>query len=359
LRVLIVDDSVTFRSAIKAALLDLPGIEVGGVAANGKIAIAKLKNEVFDVVILDLEMPELDGIGTLTAIRDEGLTVTTLLFAAPTEAAYAKIRQALSLGAADFLAKPVTTEVGNIEAAVAKIRAELAPRVLALGARLGSSPKATPLPVSPAPSPPARVTSWPKIDLTALRPQAVVLASSTGGPMALERVFLQLKQPPRRPLLICQHMPSPFTKSLAKHLQELSGIPVAEGENGEEVRAGRVYLAPADWHMRLVKVGGTVRIELREGPRINYVIPAADPLFETAADVYGASLAAFVLTGMGEDGKLGAIRIKEKGGAVVVQDRASSIVWGMPGAVVEAGAYDKIAPLDECAATLKHLIEQV
>lgn len=349
MKVLIVDDSVTFRSAIKAALSGVGEVESTVAAANGKIAIAKLENEPFDMMILDLEMPEMDGIETLTALKSRQIAVRTLIFASPTEQNYKKVSMALKLGADDFLAKPSgTAAAGNVEAAIESIRAEIVPRLKLLGQRGKSD----------APAPQALPEETPKVskrELGTFRPAAVVIASSTGGPVALEHVFSEVPPVIRVPIFIVQHMPPPFTKGLAKKLQEITQVPAAEGVDGEVV-TNRIYLAPADLHMSVRQDGALLRLVVFEGPKINYVRPAADPLFSAVAPIYGKSLMAFILTGMGEDGLKGVLDVKRFGGGVMIQDEESSVVWGMPGAVFNAGAYDQIGSLDNCAQVLKRMV---
>ncbi|MFY7927305.1 MAG: chemotaxis-specific protein-glutamate methyltransferase CheB [Oligoflexus sp.] len=347
MRVLIVDDSVTFRATIRTALSHEEGIEVAGVAANGKIALAKLENEKIDLVVLDLEMPDMDGLETIRAIKQADFGVRIILFAAPTASAYEKVREALRLGADEFLAKPVgENALGGVEAAVERIRVDLVPRIRLFAQRLPT------VPLNPGPSlTQAQGKSWVRKDLTQFHPEAIVIASSTGGPMALEHLFARIRAPLRIPVLIVQHMPPPFTKNLADRLAAISGVPVMEGQAGQSVRAGQVYVAPAGFHMRLEQGSDRrTQIEIYQGPRINYVIPAADPLFETASLIYGPNLMGFILTGMGEDGKLGACAIKNQGGGVMIQDQATSVVWGMPGAVHQAGAFDRMGGIEECAS---------
>ena len=354
MKVLIVDDSVTFRTAIKTALTSEKDIDIVGSAANGKIAVQKLQDTPADLVILDLEMPEMDGVETLQAFKEVGLKPNVIIFAAPTQSAYDKVRAALQAGADEFLAKPITTaEEGGISAAIERIRMELLPRIRLLGARKSYGSIREPSSGEKFPSQSSKETPWSKIDLSTFKPEAIVIASSTGGPMALETLFEGLKPPIKVPIFVVQHMPPPFTKSLAERLQIITGLPAAEGILGEKAVPGKIYVAPANYHMSLIAGAPFPRIHLSSGPRVNFVIPAADPLFETASLVYGSKLMAFVLTGMGEDARSGSCSIKRRGGGVMIQDEATSVVWGMPGAVFEAKAFDAVASLSLCGTAFR------
>lgn len=356
MKVLIVDDSVTFRTAIKTALASEKDIEIVGSAANGKIAIQKLQDTPADLVILDLEMPEMDGVETLHGFKEVNLKPAVIIFAAPTQSAYDKVRMALQAGADEFLAKPITTaEEGGISASIERIRMELVPRIRLLVAKKAAKDHTGFPHAGHSDFASSSEVTWIKRDLTYFKPSAIVIASSTGGPMALEALFEGLRSPVNIPIFLVQHMPPPFTKSLADRLQMITGLPAAEGTHGEKVLPGRIYVAPANYHMSLYPDAGQPRISLSTGPRINFVIPAADPLFESAAQIYGQKLMAFVLTGMGEDGRSGACAVKRRGGGVIIQDETTSVVWGMPGAVFEAKAFDDIHTLQKCGESFRNM----
>lgn len=356
MKILIVDDSVTFRTAIKTALIKENDIEIVGAAANGQIALQKLQDIAVDLMILDLEMPEMDGIQTLHAMREHGFKPSVIIFAAPTPSSYDRVRDALKAGADEFLAKPTSSvDEGGFSASVEKMKAELLPRIRLLGARKAtalyhpndrSAEELRPLTASP---------KFAKKNLAQFRPEAIVMAASTGGPMALETVFDGLKSPLRIPIFLVQHMPPPFTKSLADRLHRMTGIPTSEAQHGEKALPGKVYIAPAGFHMTLLAHTPYPTINLSSGPRINFVIPAADPLFQTAASIYKSKLMGFVLTGMGEDGRDGAVAIKKTEGSVMIQDEETSVVWGMPGAVYEAQAFDDIGPLKKCGEVFRSM----
>lgn len=358
MRVMVVDDSVVFRSQLKNCLDGQFGINVVGSAAHGRIALEKLSQIDSDLITLDLEMPEMNGFEFLSEMRRRGFTQKVIVFASPTKEGAAQVLEALAAGASDFVAKPQGTS--SLDEALDSIRRDLLPKVLQFKKRQESSS------IVEAPSVACdklnEDSSTPKITdvfLETLRPKAIVIASSTGGPGALETIFSSLQVScSRLPIFIAQHMPAHFTEALARRLESISGISAGEGKNGELVQPNRIYVAPGDFHMTLSRTpdGERIAIKIDQNPKRNGVRPAADYLFETAAREYGQYIAAFVLTGMGEDGKQGAVRVKRGKGAVIIQDRLSSIVWGMPGAVHESGAFDLEGDLTTCANLMKRMI---
>lgn len=349
LRVFIVDDSVVYRSQIKEALAGLPWVEVVGVASSGKIAIQRLEQVGIDLAIIDLEMPEMDGIATLTRIRERNFAVQTIVFASASKRAAETTFEALRLGARDFVVKPGAGDAGGGTPAD-RVRGALESKLRAVYESV-APPESAPI----AGSKPRAPEAFPSVLWERFRPEIVVVASSTGGPTVLERIFTGVAAPPHVPIVVVQHMPPIFTAGLAERIAKLSGIPAKEAEDGETVAGGRIYVAPGDFHIRLAREGARTVVRRDRSPPVNSVRPAADPLFESASRIYGARCLGFVLTGMGEDGKTGAIDIKRRGGAVVIQDRSSSVVYGMPGAVRDAGAYDRIATPEEIIEILKAL----
>ena len=353
MRILVVDDSVVFRSQIKAVLEATPGIEVVGVAPNGKLAIEKMQQVAVDLVTLDMEMPVMDGLGTLAEMRKLGIKARAIVFTAHSGVGAATALEALRLGAVDFVAKP--TGVTSFEKGVEAIKAQLLPKVLQFGA---SAPHLTPGSslagrVESIFSPVPTTTTFARTDIENMRVRAVVIGSSTGGPNALETIFAMLGgRKVTVPIIVAQHMPPLFTKSLATRIQNISGVPCDEVQNGEALLPGKIYIAPGDFHTTVSLQNNTIVLLNDQGPKRNSVRPAVDNLFESASKVFGAQLLAFVLTGMGEDGAVGCRAIKGAGGGVVIQDQATSIVWGMPGAVHQAGAFDKMAGLADCGQVL-------
>jgi two-component system chemotaxis response regulator CheB len=369
IRVLIVDDSVVFRSQIKAALEGTSNIKVVGSAANGKIALDKIALEPVDLVILDLEMPEMNGHQFLTEIARRKLPQKVIVFAAPTEQGRQMSFKALAEGAVDVIQKPTTAK--SLEAALEGIKSDLVPKILQFAQRhdvsesgLSSAAPTTGLTgqaldaVSSTGTPPP-VRSFKSVALESFKPRVVVIGSSTGGPTALEVIFgLMAGKAVNVPILIAQHMPPHFTECLAKRLETISGIPSGEGRPGELVKPGRIYVAPGDYHMTVRRLpdGSNSIIHLDQSPKRNSVRPAVDSLFESVASVYGGMVGAFVLTGMGEDGMVGSKAIKQATGGVMIQNKASSVVWGMPGAVASAGALDAEGDLPECARILAKMV---
>ena len=351
-RVFIVDDSVVYRSQIRMALEGMPEIEVAGFASNGRIACDLLRNKPVDLITLDMEMPEMDGLATLAELKRLNITAKVVVFSAQSKKGAESTITALRLGASDFIAKPNLEGVTGTPAEV--IRAHLGPKVLALLGPAPSMPKpaSVTLPNSsanPAPSSPFGKTNW-----GSFMPSAVVIASSTGGPNALEKLFSLIQGPLTCPVLMVQHMPPVFTATLAERLGRISGLSVAEGKHGEPIKAGQVYMAPGDWHMRVEQASAGRMIALDQSPMRNFVRPAADHLFETAA-AYGRNILGIVLTGMGADGRDGAVALKKGGAGVLIQSRETCVVFGMPGAVCESGAYDSEISLEEIASMLSRL----
>ena len=354
MRILVVDDSVVFRSQIRAALDGQPGIEVVGAANNGKIALQKLAQGSVDLITLDMEMPEMGGIETIQEIKKAKFPVRIIVFSSHTARGCEAALNALVAGADDVVAKPAGTDI-NIENVADLIKAQLLPKVLQFLPRQGGgSAQSSPALSNPIVKPVAPQT-FSKRDLETFHPSVIVIGSSTGGPPALERVLSDLSLPFRIPIIIAQHMPPIFTASLAKRLSESSGIPAAEAVDGEELLPNRIYVAPGDFHLGVYKRGDKIVLGLDQNPQRNSVRPAVDVLFETAAEVFTFRTMSFVLTGMGEDGLVGAKRIKEKGGGVMIQDKASSVVFGMPGAIHAAGIYDGIGGLSDVNQLIKKM----
>lgn len=347
-RTLIADDSVVYRSQIRAALSDLEGIEVVGAAPNGKLALEKLQQMQVDLLILDLEMPEMDGIQTLKEIALRKLVCKVLVFSSTSKRGAEGTLEALKLGASDFITKPGHSEDGSIASESnpsLKIRSVLEPKIRAIFSELETLKEV---------KTPASVTqTYPKLIWDLFNPKIIVIGSSTGGPTVLEHIFSQLAPPLRCPILIVQHMPPIFTAALAERLKKMSGISIQEATHGTVVDPNTVYIAPGDYHMSLSGNLDRTTILLNQGPLINSVRPAVDPLFESAASIFKNKCLGIVLTGMGCDGKVGSEKIKEAGGGVLIQSEKSCVVFGMPGAVMASGAYDKVLDPKEIIVMLQ------
>ncbi|MBL8984142.1 MAG: chemotaxis response regulator protein-glutamate methylesterase [Gemmatimonadetes bacterium] len=344
IRVLLVDDSAVVRGAI-GRMLDAAGdIKVVTTATNGRQALEALKHTVVDVVLLDVEMPEMDGITVLPLILERHPGVRVVMQSSLTQEGAAITMQALALGATDFIAKPTakgTTGLAAMEQEViGKVRAigRMSPR------RNGSHGSTPPTPARPAVE---RTRSILNVEGT--RPQCLAIAASTGGPNALAEVLSHLSKDVMVPIVITQHMPPVFTGLLAQRLGRDSGRDCVEAKQGMPLVPGRVHLAPGDFHMLVATHEGAPFLRLTQTEPENHCRPAADPMLRSVASVYGAGALVAVLTGMGEDGRRGCEAIRERGGRVIAQDEATSVVWGMPGAVAQAGLADLVLPITEIA----------
>ncbi len=338
IRVLIVDDAVVFRRALTDELSADPAIEVVGTAANGRIALAKLPQVNPDLVILDVEMPELDGLGALRELRKTYPKLPVIMFSALTERGASATLDALAFGATDYFTKPSGT--GGLEASLQIIRDELIPEIKALCNRVVGAPgvAATAPAASARPAQSGVVCHTPPVEV-------VAIGTSTGGPNALAEVFGGLPADLPAPIVMVQHMPPMFTRLLAERLSAQFSVKVEEGHAGGSLRPGHAWIAPGDYHMTVCRDGGHVRIQVDQNPPVNSCRPAADVLFKSVAQAFGPAALAVVLTGMGQDGLRGCEAIKEAGGQVIVQDEPSSVVWGMPGFVARAGLASRILPL--------------
>jgi two-component system chemotaxis response regulator CheB len=348
LSVLVVDDSAVVRTLVARVLDDDPEIRVVGTAANGRIALEKIARLAPDVVTLDIEMPVMDGLETLRELRLLSPRLPVIMFSTLTERAAAATLDALALGASDYVTKP--TMLTDPAEALERVRQQLVPKIKALTGRRTAPSAATagiPRPLAPV----VRAGQAPTGP-----PQVVAVGSSTGGPDALAAVITTLPADLPVPVLVVQHMPPVFTRLLAQRLDRVTSLSVREAVDGEPVRPGSVLLAPGDRHLLLHRDGPAVRVVLGDGPPENHCRPAVDVLFRSVADVYGAHSFALVLTGMGQDGQRGGEHVVEAGGRVWAQDQASSVVWGMPGAVVGAGLAASVLPLAEIGPAVRDLL---
>jgi two-component system, chemotaxis family, protein-glutamate methylesterase/glutaminase len=341
IKVLVVDDSVVVRRLVTRVLEEDPGIEVVGAAANGKIALAKIAQLEPDVVTLDIEMPELDGLATLAELRPRWPRLPVVMFSTLTERGAEATLEALALGASDYVTKP--TGLHNPAEALATVKAELLPRIKALhgSRRLSRAPQALPAPAVRPPARPARS-----------RVDVVAIGVSTGGPNALAALLPALPPDFPVPIVVVQHMPPVFTRMLANRLDSRCALQVVEAEGGEALAPGRVHIAAGGRHLTVARQGTSVVTVANDDPPENSCRPAVDVLFRSVAAVYDSGTLAVVLTGMGQDGLRGAEVIRVTGGQVLAQDEATSVVWGMPGFVARAGLADAVLPLDALAGEI-------
>ena len=348
IRVLVVDDAVVVRKIVTDALSSDPGIEVCGIAANGKIALDKITQINPDILTLDIEMPEMDGLTTVREIRRLYPRLPVIMFSTLTEHGAAATLDALAAGASDYVTKPAN--VGGVMEAIQRIREQLIPKIKGLCSPLGATAEVpsrkAPVPtIVPTPVIPNRRASVGPLDVLAI-------GVSTGGPNALAALLPEIPEDFPLPIVIVQHMPPLFTKLLADRLNALCHFSVCEGEAGMQVKPGTAWIAPGGRHMALKREGLRVTLEIHDDPAENSCRPAVDVLFRSVAEVYSNRALCLVLTGMGQDGLRGSEEVCRRGGKVVVQDEETSVVWGMPGFVAHAGLADKILPLSEIAGEL-------
>jgi two-component system chemotaxis response regulator CheB len=341
-RVLIVDDSSTTRTMLRRYLGDDPELEIVGAAPNGREAIDRLERYNPDVVLLDVEMPVLNGLETLPELLKLRPKLPVIMFSRLTDRGAAETIDALFLGAADYVLKP------DSGAAFQEcIAHELIPKLRACGGIVAAeSSDRSPVPAEPLNKPDSIVSRTPGKEAST-RVEILVIASSTGGPKALVELIQLLPVEMPVPTVIVQHMPPDFTTALAQRLDSLSPLTVREASSDQAVSAADVWLAAGNHHLVVHRGASGVRVQLNSGPPENSCRPAADVLFRSVAEEYGAGTLAVVLTGMGNDGLAGCGRIVERGGSVIVQDEASSAVWGMPGQVAKAGLAEAILPIEE------------
>lgn len=347
-RILIVDDSVVARQMVSNAINRDPTLEVVGVAANGHIALAKIPQVNPDLIILDLEMPEMDGLETLTTIRRTYAQLPVVMFSALTERGAEATLEALSQGAQDYVTKPVTQ---TKEEALQYIREQLLPKIKALCA-----PPSTPPVLERSPLEQGQTGLLPGElkPVVEQRPpiQIIAIGVSTGGPNALAQLLPTFPPDLPVPVVIVQHMPPIFTRRLAERLAAQCQIKVAEAVSGCVLKPGQAWIAPGDYHMEVTRDGVQMRLYTHQNPPENSCRPAVDVLFRSVVKAYGATTLGIVLTGMGQDGLHGCTCIRNAGGQVFVQNQASSVVWGMPGMIANAGLADQVLPLEQLPAMI-------
>jgi two-component system chemotaxis response regulator CheB len=364
LRVMLVDDSVVIRGMISRWLGSEPDIVVAASLRTGLEAVNQVERINPDIAVLDIEMPDLDGISALPLLLAKKRNLIVIMVSTLTRRNAEISFKALSLGASDYIPKPESTREPT---AAETFRHDLVQKIRYLGAKVRRSSPATATPsLVPVPDrvretvlrAPTAVASAPMLrrSFSPQNPRVLLIGSSTGGPQALMSVVADIGPViDRFPVLITQHMPPTFTTILAEHLARASNRPAREAADGEAVKAGHIYLAPGGRHMRVVRQGMEAVIALDDGPPVNFCKPAVDPLFASAIDVWQGSILALILTGMGSDGMRGGKDIVAAGGSVIAQDEATSVVWGMPGAAANAGICAAVLPLNQIAPKLVRL----
>ncbi|MEP3482632.1 MAG: chemotaxis response regulator protein-glutamate methylesterase [Fuerstiella sp.] len=373
IRIVFADDSVTIRRFLQEALGSIPEIEIVGVGKNGQEAIGLVRRHRPDVLILDVEMPVMDGIDTVKTLRQFNTELPVIMFSSLTKSGGEATLDALAVGANAYAQKP--TSGSGPDAALNHIREQLVPKIRQIAASAPSR--------KPAPAPCGKLSTASRsggnphvnsdIDVvetcrtptsSPARPAAkkstepcrlVVIGSSTGGPNALATLLPMITSKLKVPILIAQHMPTVFTKLLAERLDRVTNLEVREAIHGETVKAGTILVAPGDYHLELKQDRPMPKLVLHQGPEENSCRPAVDVLFRSAAAVYRDKVLGIVLTGMGKDGTEGCRALNQAGSRVIAQDEASSVIWGMPRSVAQAGLADEVLPLDMIAAAIhKH-----
>ncbi len=364
IRVLICDDSAVIRSALARMLESDPRIRLVARAANGQEAVAAVRREQVDVIVLDIEMPVMDGMTALPLLLQADPGVRVVMASTLTTRGADIAMRALRLGAADYLPKPSVAQINDNS-----FRTELLAKITGLGrlrrgAAVGhpagqSLPHAARAPYtagsSAMPSVPAAPAGKPRPGLT--RPaRLLAIGSSTGGPQALFTLIQALGRDIAVPVVLTQHMPATFTAILAEHITKLDALPCAEARDQETLKPGRIYLAPGDRHLMVDDAAGSLRARLSADPPENFCRPAVDPMLRSACVATGGRMLIVMLTGMGQDGLLGTKQVVEAGGCALAQDEATSVVWGMPGAIARAGLCHAVLPLPQLAPQVLRML---
>lgn len=361
IRVLVVDDSHVIRGLLTRSLESDPGIKVIATASNGKVAIDEVKRSDIEVVVLDIEMPVMDGMTALPLLLAARPGIQIIMASTLTLKGASISMKALSRGAADYVPKPSST--GEVHSAE-DFKRELISKVKSWGAvarrRRGSAARqGTDAPSAPAarrfPAGPIKLRDVPNL----FRPDCIAIGSSTGGPQALFKVFQMMGKVTNLPVFVTQHMPATFTTILAEHLGQASGMPAAEAKDGELVMPGRIYVAPGDFHMTVHAEGGRKVLRLDKNPPENFCRPAVDPMLRSLAKAYNGKVLAVILTGMGQDGMKGGQELAAAGGVIAAQDEATSVVWGMPGAVASGGLCSAVLPLSDIGPYVRKAVSRM
>ncbi len=359
---MVVDDSAVIRGFFSRYIETATDLKVVASAGNGETALSLLERMQVDVVLLDIEMPIMDGQAALPLILKKDPAISVIMASSLTHENAILAMRCLQMGATECIAKPSSAEMQASnsfqESLVIKIRAA------GMAARRKRGDK-TVYEITPASIPRATGTESAAPRSLTTRPLSpgwrmpdiIAISSSTGGPQALMQLFGDLKTPLRQPILLTQHMPATFTPILAENIQRLTGLTCQEAKDGDVVKGGVIYLAPGNYHMTVTGRAGAVKIALNQEPPENFCRPSADPMLRSIVDVYAGRVLSVVLTGMGADGQKGCQAVVDAGGVVLAQDEATSVVWGMPGAVAVAGLCTQVLPLEKIAPVIRDLSE--
>jgi two-component system chemotaxis response regulator CheB len=361
LRVMIVDDSVVIRGLLSKALEADPAIRVVASVGNGEMALGALAKADAEVAVLDIEMPVMDGLTALPKLVAAKPGLKVIMASTLTLQNAAISLKALKLGAMDYVPKPSTKSLVGAEG----FNRELVAKVKAWGAVFRKE-RRLPMPAGPEADQAGADPLWKPIRSGApvrlrpaprTRPDVLAIGSSTGGPQALGKFVAGMGAWAKLPVFVTQHMPPTFTTILAEHLGQAAGMPSAEGKDGEEVEAGRIYVAPGDFHMTVAAEGIKKIVRLLKTPPENFCRPSVDPMLRGLVSAYGGGVLVVMLTGMGSDGLRGSEAVVAAGGQVIAQDEATSVVWGMPGAVTAAGLCTAVLPLLELPARARNILQ--
>ena len=359
--VMLVDDSAVIRGLLARALEKDPQITIAASVANGQMALDTIKRRPVDVVVLDIEMPVMDGLTALPKLLAAQPGLQVIMASTLTRKNADISLQAMRKGAADYIPKPTSTsEIHSSD----DFNRELTEKVKALGQISRKGKPAAPaqmaqssasLPRRPEPA----TARKPEIALRSVNslfsPDIIAIGSSTGGPQALVKLFGSLPVV-RQPILITQHMPPTFTTLLAEHIDKITPMTCREASDGDAVMGGNILVAPGGRHMMAASEGGKTVVRLKDTPPENFCRPAVDPMLRSLLPIYGGRILVIILTGMGADGCKGAAQVVERGGVVIAQDEASSVVWGMPGAVATKGLCSAVVPLSEVANVVRKFV---
>jgi two-component system chemotaxis response regulator CheB len=341
---MVVDDSAVVRGFIVRILQSDPAIELVATCSNGQSAVHQVARAKPDVVILDIEMPVMDGLTALPKLLAADPETRVIMASTLTQKNAEVSLEAMALGAADYIPKPVASQLNGND----NFQRDLLTKIAALGRRRLERAQVAAAPAAA----PRKPQTFSLRTVPSREPRIVCVGSSTGGPQALLTLLKTLSPDCAVPVVIAQHMPATFTTVLAQHIERAAGRPCREAVHGEAIVPGRIYLAPGDFHFELARDGTALKAQLNKTPPQNFCRPSVNPLFSSVARLFGAQAVAIMLTGMGSDGLDGTREIATAGGAVIAQDEASSVVWGMPGAIANAGLCSAVLPLTGIAPHL-------
>lgn len=363
IKVMVVDDSAVIRGLLQRIMATDSSIEVVASASNGQSAINMLRNHDIQVVVLDIEMPVMDGLAALPQLLEIDPDLKVIVASTLTQRNAEISMKALELGATDYLPKPTSPREINADGAFHR---ELLSKIRSLANRPRLRPRRITAPVAGLPPARAPLTAAAPVKrpivlrkATAVTPAVLAIGSSTGGPQALFALLRGLPKTLTVPVVITQHMPRLFTSILAQHITRNCGQRCAEGVDGETLEAGRIFLAPGDRHMLIEPKNGRMVIRLTDDPPENFCRPSVDPMFRSLIAAFGAKVLGVILTGMGSDGLNGGKQLIAAGGNLIAQDEATSVVWGMPGAVATAGLCSAVLPLPDIAPYVANLLPKV